>query len=983
MADYSLGNKVTESVSLDNLIKADEAMHKNSSSQNNSNGAKNDANDAKKKQSTNEKVSKAYQKAKIAEANVYSNINTTMAILDKLPAFADVITDVLSTNSLSFTISPMYYLLKLLKVIGVTEKDLQNFLVDLLVVVLPEVEIGVKAALLSNIKSTISCSSDPRIPNQLRQQLYESYAVDLKYQFSTYTGQISETSERGILIDVDSIDPEGMLAYSPYSKEGKDEYFGVIDGDTDITSYSNGSSRLTTTGNVSKTKSKWELARAEDKDAFLWFVLHVARFAAPLEAVFSGNNVTICGNKYFDSTAKYNNSISGYSSSIFSPLKLVITSSTASSSISVGTTIVDKNARQSEISLCYSTELNEDETRVVRNNFIPVSSNYGSADWYVDTSDYYSYNLGYKKSKPKTIYDYEKQKAICNIQFMQPTDYSTTYIGGSTQKFRFTILPKPYVYLPYLDESIWNSKRILFDADGNPDKNGKFSLPTEKKNTSGTPYVRNTFISPFSESLGVKKALEDSSFDNNLGKTIDAISNNTWDNDHKNDINYVKEQIISGYSASVIEAMILVIQSTEKQETNKDIINVYEKCIAVLKECFNKKLSQEGNNTNDFKEYTKIRVGEDSDKCALWINKKTGEYHLGSWKSPYIKNGDYAKHLQQCYNGLTIYEFNYDFIMGMRLFSPKVVVARLLKALTNWRTSVGASFSITKDQNKYDYAGNKQAILSIVREIVESDDEEIDDCFFNFDNTKEAEMLDEAEEKRYHQQPYLNDKNSTIDLTDAFEILNQYSETATKEEQKTIISNTISAATAKVNTNRNVYAKQDSKNIKFNFLTNMLTELTAILIESILTPKVMLLLAVNKEIMGTGGETFNSKELMLAMKGVIRAVIKEIKELIMKKILDYILDYLGPLAAELLAKYSAEQFAVYQAILKDLLNLFRTGKMLYNQINSALSSFFAQFKSKSSGTDYDLPTVLDNVDYADIIKTNDNDTEKPVSSNNC
>ena len=122
---------------------------------------------------------------------------------------------------------------------------------------------------------------------------------------------------------------------------------------------------------------------------------------------------------------------------------------------------------------------------------------------------------------------------------------------------------------------------------------------------------------------------------------------------------------------------------------------------------------------------------------------------------------------------------------------------------------------------------------------------------------------------------------------------------------------------------------------------------------------------------------------MLAMKGVIRAVIKEIKELIMKKILDYILDYLGPLAAELLAKYSAEQFAVYQAILKDLLNLFRTGKMLYNQINSALSSFFAQFKSNSSGTDYDLPTVLDNVDYADIIKTNDNDTEKPVSSNNC
>ena len=981
MADYSLGNKVTESVSLDNLIKADEAMHKNSSSQNNSNGAKNDANDAKKKQSTNEKVSKAYQKAKIAEANVYSNINTTMAILDKLPAFADVITDVLSTNSLSFTISPMYYLLQLLKVIGVTEKDLQDFLVDLLVVVLPEVEIGVKAALLSNIKSTISCSSDPRIPNQLRQQLYESYAVDLKYQFSTYTGQISETSERGILIDVDSIDPEGMLAYSPYSKEGKDEYFGVIDGDTDITSYSNGSSRLTTTGNVSKTKSKWELARAEDKDAFLWFVLHVARFAAPLEAVFSGNNVTICGNKYFDSTAKYNNSISGYSSSIFSPLKLVINSSTGSSSISVGTTIKDKNARQSEISLCYSTELNEDETRVVRNNFIPVSSNYGSADWYVDTSDYYSYNLGYKKSKPKTIYDYEKQKAICNIQFMQPTDYSTTYIGGSTQKFRFTILPKPYVYLPYLDESIWNSKRILFDADGNPDKNGKFSLPTEKMTKDGLPYVRNPFVSPFTEPMAVNKELSRTDFDNDLSKVTTAILNDSWDTGHQKDLNYVEEQIVSGYSASTIEAMILVVQGGKQEKTDADTINLYNKYISILKECFNKKVALEGNNVDSGT--TKLKVGDEGDDCALYINKKTGESYLGSWKDPSIRNVDYTKHLQQCYNGLTIYEFNYDFIMGMRLFSPKVVIARLFEALTNYRASVGVSFNISKDQNKYEYNGNKQAILSIVREIIESDDEELDDCFFSFDNSKEAEMLDEAEEKRYHQQPYLNDKNSTVDLSDVYEILNQYSETATKEEQKTIISNAISAATAKVSSNRNVYAKQDSTQIKFNFLTNMLSELTAILVESILTPKVLLLLTVNKQIMGDGGETFNTRDLMYAMRGVITAVVKELRDLIMKKILDYILDYLGPLAAELLAKYTLEQYTVYQNILKDLLNLFRTGKMVYNQVSSELSSFFAQFKNNSAGSNYDLPTVLDNVDYADIIKTNNNDTEKPASNSNC
>ena len=84
-----------------------------------------------------------------------------------------------------------------------------------------------------------------------------------------------------------------------------------------------------------------------------------------------------------------------------------------------------------------------------------------------------------------------------------------------------------------------------------------------------------------------------------------------------------------------------------------------------------------------------------------------------------------------------------------------------------------------------------------------------------------------------------------------------------------------------------------------------------------------------------------------------------------------------------MAKYTLEQYTVYQNILKDLLNLFRTGKMVYNQVSSELSSFFAQFKNNSAGSNYDLPTVLDNVDYADIIKTNNNDTEKPASNSNC
>ena len=106
----------------------------------------------------------------------------------------------------------------------------------------------------------------------------------------------------------------------------------------------------------------------------------------------------------------------------------------------------------------------------------------------------------------------------------------------------------------------------------------------------------------------------------------------------------------------------------------------------------------------------------------------------------------------------------------------------------------------------------------------------------------------------------------------------------------------------------------------------------------------------------------------------------------MKKLLDYILDYLGPLSAQLSFRIAKEKNSVYQDILSELLAVLRKDEEYSNRLNSVLQPLLSKHreKNKGKGTDYDLPTVLDNVDYADIIgsPTTEYNTDKPVS-NNC
>ena len=811
----------------------------------------------------NEKVRK--------QRETFSQIDSAMAILEKLPDFVDTTMDVLNANSFTYSDSPLGFLFNLIHVLGVDEETLKKWIVELLTKVLPAVEIGVKASLLANLKSLISCNSDPRIPLYLRKKVSNSVYTDILSE---------EYNDRGININVDAIDPWGLLDLTPFDEPGQNYYFGTEESEEKYF-YSN--DEIKRYDNFNERVAK--LVRANDFNAFLWYVIHKGNKQTPIMVTISGGQFRwpeLSDEVY--SVSDENNKAKDHFMGV---TKLICASG---SNIIPGTTLAN-TSDPNTIAICIDSSHADDGT-VTANTLVSVSSDWFSCNWYVDKSNYYGSNLGIKK---KTQRDYSKEKAICNLRYCRQTDYKGNIIPNTPYNLRFSILPKPYVLTPSLYKETlgsnegrlhvqWRPIRLLFNANGEPDQKGKYSL--------------------ISERYGLQPTLKN-------------------------------EQAIGDY-------------------LTYDVYGITNGNVHVL-------------------------------GGRLVINSKTGAYEL---KGP---NGSGEPNLNtilvECYPGLTVYEFNYDYIMGMKLFDPKVVCQRIFDNASNpmYDAFFGLSLNRLKDKNKYPYLSGKQRVIEIVREILEEDEDEINDCFYSFSNEQYDEMLKRTEEIRYRQLPYTQGYNNgeMADFSLVNQILADYPETGTLEEQKTVIKNAIDAACATLDNTITDVALADSSTVKVDFLTNILQQLVAAVVDAVLSPKVLMLLMVNKYLMEgeEGVEAFGTRELMQMMNNVVKSLVREVRDLIMQKLLDYIIEYLTPLALQLQAKITSEQFAAYMAVIKLLTAYFNKGVEVVTRASSILSAILSRFKKKhNKDTEIDLPSILDDINYADIYPT-EKDNEPKL--NNC
>ena len=337
-----------------------------------------------------------------------------------------------------------------------------------------------------------------------------------------------------------------------------------------------------------------------------------------------------------------------------------------------------------------------------------------------------------------------------------------------------------------------------------------------------------------------------------------------------------------------------------------------------------------GKNENDKKEIIRCTYVDDnypnSDKikvqlCGARNNKPANYFKTGFGKTINDKEWRLNK---------TIFEFNHEFLSSIKLYEPKVIIAEIVEYLLGTgNLTVNLGFSINEQiiQGK---------IQEIIKTVIETNDIEINDCYFSFSNEDYNNMLETSERNRFN---IINNGESffEVDPNSILDSLSGINSNSTLIEDKSNISKTLY--------NISAIPAQDPEShynidLKYDWSFELIRMFVYPFIRPLFTPKVMFLLTVNRKIMGEITHT-GPEELLKSLFIIIKDIIVKIKDLIVDMFLNFILEELSSLLALFASK-----------LLLETLNTYRS---LLNEIFEKCSLAFA-------------PTVgnIDNVNYADI-----------------
>lgn len=725
-------------------------------------------------------------------ASLKNTQQETMATIDTAKALTDKVLTILTimlespSISITFATNPIGFLLQILESLGVKRERLEEFLTRILIYVVPALEISVKAILLTNLKKMISCSIDPRIPDKYRKrhkQVTDSNTMNMY----------------GIDINIESIDMMDKLSVNPLSDDGKNKYFG-LEGVSDV----------------------YKFARADDFDAFLWFVIHKGSF--PHSSQISVDNSTFNDQIHGLGNGGIQANVTPANGTLLSELNIQIPA--GSSKILPGNTFRYPTSSPNIISMCIDAQRDENNN-IVRNTLVPVSDDRTSVNWYIRRADQLGKNLGFgwhydKKSgtvNANKSRDYSKERAICNLQFMDAVA-DTPITGLVNNKIRFTILPKPLVHIPDIGngEPPWRFKRMLFNAQGEYDPNGKYTI-VDQDSTSDT------------------------------------------------------------YAGGAVK-----------------------------------------------------------------IDKKSGKVTT----TP----ADLIPQLIECYPGLTVYEFNYDYVMGMKLFDAKVLVKTLIDTLCGIRAGINLSTSPRHED------GTEQ-IKEIIRQIINSDDSEVNDCYFTFDNSKYDALLQKAQEKRARQQKFgkVTKEVGVFDSVD--EILAEYDTKTDLHERADVLHRAITQASVIISEGSD---DKDKIEVQYSFVFDLIENLIMAIMNAILSPKLMMLLEVNQQLMGGTWEKITFNDILIAMRSIIVSIVNEVVDLIIQELLKFVMEELRPIFEMFTSIIVRERL---EDIAEAMEEIIRNCPLIWFRFGNQ-----------------DLETKLDTVDYADIDVSSNKKGESP-STNNC
>ena len=304
----------------------------------------------------------------------------------------------------------------------------------------------------------------------------------------------------------------------------------------------------------------------------------------------------------------------------------------------------------------------------------------------------------------------------------------------------------------------------------------------------------------------------------------------------------------------------------------------------------------------------------------------------------------------------TIFEFNYDYIFSLKFFDTQTLVTNIIDSVLNWGlTNATASFS-TYDKVVAGVVGK------VTDEILRKEETEISDDFYSFSNREYDDLLTQAR-KGYNGSYKIADENGKLSYAEKDEIiksLNRIGEASTLQEQKTVIERLLRDVTVSMSQQEEI-TSQNTLYAGFGSdwacIPRLLHEVVKNVVLQVLSPKVMVLYAINCKIFNDS-DTDTSKKvdpiefMRKNINNLLNSLIPQISNIIVSLLLGFLMKVLQPKIKKFVEKLNLEQAMKYVAQLK----------LAYRQCVGAYMNWAEYFGGSASNR-----SVIDNVTYADII----------------
>lgn len=314
-----------------------------------------------------------------------------------------------------------------------------------------------------------------------------------------------------------------------------------------------------------------------------------------------------------------------------------------------------------------------------------------------------------------------------------------------------------------------------------------------------------------------------------------------------------------------------------------------------------------------------------------------------------VNSGDYRSLDKNYYYHKSLLEFNLDYIWSLKLFDAKVITAQLIDALTGCLT---IDLGLTVNQQII-----RSEINKMVNSILESDEAVVDDCFFRFSNEEYDAMYNAAEMRRMGLPAGagITSQPVYVNAEQLLESLNGISDDSEADVEETVVENCINAVSVTMSEGASENAVELGFSAQANFLDKLLTNLSNVIVSSVISPKLYMLIALNKRLLGEN-EDFDIAGFIEANKNMLVDIIRSIRDIILNYMKDEVMRIVNEIVKQLVSKLTLEQFEYYRQLLMKCI---------------------AAFSRLGRNTDWNMAEV----NYADILPDKEMEGASPDESN--